>query len=156
MPGNGRDLAERHGGKHDGTDPDPLERLGLADALPPRRRGEDPQQVGRKPRREDDRRRDRKARRGGEGRQESWALSPAASLGIAVTLRHRFLAAAAVAATAAAAQCQDFPKPGAGFDEAKRFYEDSLGVESFQWRARALEALGMTHDSRGPAILCRR
>ena len=62
----------------------------------------------------------------------------------------------ALAALAAIGCPQEYPKPDAPFDEVKRFYDDSMNVESFQWRARAIDALAQTHDPRALAILKKR
>lgn len=72
--------------------------------------------------------------------------------------RRLFLLAllAACAAFAASTPSQEFPKAGAPFDECKAFYDASLNVESYQWRARALEALAQSHDARAREILMKR
>jgi hypothetical protein len=61
-------------------------------------------------------------------------------------------------ASASSAQLDgnQYPKPTWTYDECKRFYDESLGVESFMWRARAIDSLAETHDPKGMAILRKR
>jgi hypothetical protein len=66
------------------------------------------------------------------------------------------LAALALWSSSLPAVCQDTPKPEEGYDACKRFYDASLGVEAFQWRARALDALAASHDRRALEILRKR
>src|SRR5262245_38300535 len=75
-------------------------------------------------------------------------------------MKQTILAAFVFVALAAPSWAQldgnQFPQPSWTYDECKRFYDESLGVESFWWRGRAIDSLAQTHDAKGMAILRKR